>query len=496
MDINNSLAMQVNSAPIDLKSTLGTLSQIQLSQAHAGLYGLQAQQESRKLNALEYLKQNPTDYMGYIQQGGDPSVGQTLQTMGANERGYGATPGGLAPNQYGELASAGEKIAQTKKIGAETQGIGIEQGAKIAQGVLADPSNDSVWQKAVDQHYQTFGGSELEKQQLLGVKDPAKRADIAKAYAAQGVSPNTYGTPHNVPKTDAVMTPGSNYAVQPRSPLPPPGQQGGMIGAPGERIIGGAVVQDNGGAIPNQRVSQVFGSIPPAMTPGQLEQQKGLAAKGVDDFGKSQEHYESAQNLKQRMAVIDHNIEQLGPQFMGSFANAKGEMLKGFNSLVSSFPNGEKLAINPNKVATWEDFNKETVRAGMELIKSNFGGSREAASIIQMGNTAVPSAQNTYQGAKYVSATINAAAQRQIDLHEYKAKLAQDGKSIVGADVAFNKAYPAEAYANTAIASVLPREAISMLAQNPNLAAQFDAKYGKGMSNYAMARAAKEGAAR
>lgn len=510
-EINNSLALQAAGSPLNLQSTLSSIAQIDLAKAHAGLYGLQQQQEARKLQGLEYLKVNPTDYMGAIQRGLDPSVGSTLQTIGERDRQYQTNPQRLSTESTQQLTAAGKNIAETGKAQAETRGIGIEQYAKLAQGVIADPSNDGIWRAAVSRHYETNGGSALEKEQLLGIKDPAQRMRIAKAYAAQGVAPSTFGAPHTKNPTDMTITPSDSYAVpQPggRGPLPPPGQQGGMIGAPGERIIGGAVVQDNGVNIPTDRVTGGHNAVPlpqvpvgglgvrqPTMTPGQFEQQKGLASKGVDDFAKSQEHYESAQNLKQRLSIIDHNIEQLGPQFMGTFANAKGEMLKGFNSLVSSFPNGERLSIKPDKVATWEDFNKETVRAGMELIKSNFGGSREAASIIQMGNTAVPSAANTYQGAKYVSATINAAAQRQIDLHEYKARLAQEGRPLTGADVAFNKAYPAETYAKTAIASVIPAEAIDMLAKNPNLASQFDAKFGKGMAPYALSRAAQRGAA-
>ena len=142
--------------------------------------------------------------------------------------------------------------------------------------------------------------------------------------------------------------------------------------------------------------------------------------------------------------------------------------------------------IDPNKIATWEEFNKESTRAGMELIKANFGGSREAASIIQMGASAVPSAQQSYLGAKYNAASIMAATQREIDLHEFKAGLLAQGKSVVGADAAFNKEHPAQQYAMGGIVSAIPKDAIAHLRANPNLATHFDKQFGAGTAEFVL----------
>jgi hypothetical protein len=184
-----------------------------------------------------------------------------------------------------------------------------------------------------------------------------------------------------------------------------------------------------------------------------------------------------------RLQVIDHNIDTLGPQWMGAGADTKAELGKAWNSTLDTM-NVKGFHIDPNKIATWEDFNKETTRAGMELIKSNFGGSREAASIIQMGRTAVPSVQNTYLGAKYVSSTIKAAAQWEVDKYNYKANLLKNGQPLVGADADFSKQHPPQQYAMGAITSQIPAPAVAHLKSNPNLAPQFDRQFGPGTAEF------------
>lgn len=193
--------------------------------------------------------------------------------------------------------------------------------------------------------------------------------------------------------------------------------------------------------------------------------------------------FNSAQNLVQRLDIIDHNIAQLGPSWMGAGADTKAELGKAWNSTLDTF-GIQGAHVDPAKVATWEDFNKETTRAGMELIKSNFGGSREAASIIQMGRTAVPGVQNTYIGAKYVSATIRAAAQYEIDKYNYKADLQKRGVPISTADAEFAAAHPPGVYAMRAITSQIPPQAVSFLRANPNTAAHFDRQFGPNTAEF------------
>lgn len=397
MPENNEVALGVNANPINLSSTLGTLSQIQLSQAHAGLYGLQAQQEARKLAGLAYLKDNPTDYLGAIQQGLDPAVGSTLQTMGANERGYAATPGGLAPAQYQDLAGAGEKVAATRKIGAETTNIGTDVGAKIAQGVIADPSNDSVWQSAVDQHYQTFGGPTLERQQLLGVKDPAQRLQIAKAYAAQGVAPSTFGTPHNVPPTDAVTTPGASYGT-PQAPTNRPG--GPVPSSP--KIMGDDEAVKSGlysptpeqqarGVVqtPNSRVAQGFGVAQPALTVGQAKENEGYGtemAKALPALT------EKANNSRQANFTLDQMRQESQSWDMGK----GGTALATAQQYMKPFANALGSTVFDQPVADFESFQKNTGTLVRQAVKEV--SPRAAVQEFQLIQNQLPSANMSRQG--------------------------------------------------------------------------------------------------
>lgn len=392
-EINNSLALQAGGTPLNLQGTLGTISQMQLANAHAGLYGLQAQQEARKLGAMEYLKSNPSDYQGYIQRGGDPSVGSTLQTMGEKERAYAVTPNRLSPESYNTLSSAGRTQAETRKIGLETQGIGLDQGAKIAQGVLADPSNDSVWQTAVDQHYKTFGGSALEREQLLAVKNPQQRAQIAKAYAAQGVAPSSFGAPHNVGPQDAVTTPGAAYAVPqapaavPARPMAP-GQQGGMIGN-GERIIGGAIVQDNGVPVPNQQVASRFGTMPPAMTPAQKAESSGYGeqlAKVLPTLA------EKADNSRQANFTLDQMKSEAQTWNMGK----GGTALMAAQQYLKPLANSLGSTVFDKPVADFEAFQKNAGVLTRQAVKEV--SPRAAVQEFQMIQNQLPSADMSRGG--------------------------------------------------------------------------------------------------
>jgi len=368
-------------------------------------------------------------------------------------------PSGFTPLQQSERARTQSSLAEAEKTRAETARVNADNAGRIGNLITNGASLPEV------QRFSTALGQPIPPDQYAQYeKNDALLREHGRNLNAYGMSSQQYLQPHPISSGAGFRTIGQETA-QPPAPTP---------ATPG-------TAPPSAGPAPPAAAPQA-----PAAGLGQAPispQQKQLEVDAAKDFsGPSTKSYNGALDLQGRLAIINHNIDTLGPQWMGAGADTKAAFSKAWNSALDT-AGLEGFHINPEKIATWEDFNKETTRAGMELIKSNFGGSREAASIIQMGRTAVPAVQNTYLGAKYVSATIGAAAQRQIDLHEYKRDLLAQGKSLVGADADFNKTHPAEDYARGAIAGQIPKTSVSKLLAGgpPDI---FDTHYGPGMAQY------------
>lgn len=213
------------------------------------------------------------------------------------------------------------------------------------------------------------------------------------------------------------------------------------------------------------------------------KEQIGIEQEG---FKEAKKEFGAAQSVQQRLGMMDHaidNLNQAGWSSTGTGANMRVGAARDINSFFSIF--GAKPLFDPSKVASWEDLNKETTRAGFELARTL--GSREAAMIVQAATTAVPNAENSAMGAKLVSSSLNQAAQRQIDYYQFLNDWgAQHGGRLNGADIAFNQQHPTGDYVNRAIVAAIPPQAVAMLKGNPALAGQFDQKYGTGISKFVL----------
>jgi hypothetical protein len=442
VEINNSIAAQVGGQQLDLTKTLSAISQIDLARAHAGLYGLQAQQEARKLSGLEYLKSSPTDYIGAIQRGLDPSVGSTLQTMSERERQYGTNPQRLSTESTLQLTSAGKNLAETGKIGAETKGINIEQSAKLAQGVIADPSNDSVWRSAVEQHYKISGGSELEKQQLLGVKDPNVRLQIAKAYGAQGVPPSTFGAPHPISPTQSVTTPGASYSVSRPVTTDRPG--GALPASP--RVMGDdeAVKQGlysptpeqirrgvTGPASPNQQVANRFGAMTPSMTPAQVKETESYG----ETLGKMPDQLSAkAEAAKGMNFTLDQmKSESANWPFMGKGTQAAAEAAK----YLKPFANAVGSTVFDNFVGDFEAFQKNAGTLVRQAVKDV--SSRAAVQEFEMIQSQLPSADMSRGGFSKIVDQFQAVNDYQIAKQRAAQKWRNENGTLDNFDSTWNK---------------------------------------------------------
>jgi len=405
-EINNSLAAQVNANPIDLKGTLGTISQIELAQAHAGLYGLQAQQEARKLAGLAYLKTNPTDYTGAIQRGLDPSVGSTLQTMGERDRSMSQTPGGILPASYSELTKGFENRAQTAKIGVETDTIAQGNKARIAQGYLSNPT-DETWQSGIARAKANGYINTMEEQQLLNVRDPTQRANAARSWIGAGVSPSEYTAPHNVEPTAGVTTRGGMLAPPVANPAAPQG--GGMVGGPGERILGGGIVSDNGVPMPNQQVASRFGNLPPAMSPGQKAENTAYGeqlAKVLPVLG------EKADQSRQANFTLDQMRRESETWNMGKGGTALMTAQQYLKPIANAL--GSDALDRP--VADFESFQKNTGTLVRQAVKEV--SSRAAVQEFQLIQSQLPSADMSRKGFNQIADQFQAVNDFNIAKHQ------------------------------------------------------------------------------
>lgn len=189
--------------------------------------------------------------------------------------------------------------------------------------------------------------------------------------------------------------------------------------------------------------------------PGQEEIVKQLANNYGDEGKKA---YQSAISGLGSMEFIDRDINQLGPtgfQSMGEGADARNQLVKDMNSIAGAA--GITAPFDPNKIASWEDFRKETTLLGMKGLASIFGGSREAASIITTSIHAVPNTENSFVGAKLLTNSFKEAFQREVDLRNFETNWVQShGGNLTGAQESFNQAFPTQAYSWRAISKIQP----------------------------------------
>lgn len=183
---------------------------------------------------------------------------------------------------------------------------------------------------------------------------------------------------------------------------------------------------------------------------GQQEEAAKVPAEMYKDAAKD---YKSSQAATYRLGLIDKSIDALGPDWMGTAANTRGAAARAWNTLTGMLPTdvAKEVQIDPRKIATWEDFTKQTQTLGFELARTL--GSREAQMIVQQATNSVPNAQQSQLGAKLVSSSLQQAAQRQQDYYEFLTARAKAG-TLMGADVDFNRAHPVQGYVDAAIKKV------------------------------------------
>lgn len=210
----------------------------------------------------------------------------------------------------------------------------------------------------------------------------------------------------------------------------------------------------------------------------QVEQEKGV-------LDEAKKNYATAQSGNYRLGLIDKSIKDLGPNWTGAGADVRAGLARSYNTTIGLIPGLDQetrnsMQINPAKIATWEDFNKQSLNLGFELARTL--GAREAMQIVQQATASVPNAGQSYWGARLVASAMRQSFQRQEDYYNFVVGLRRNGQSLLDADARFNAQNPVQQYVAKATSVVPPPRAIQFLQQNPTPQNKkfFDQTYGDG----------------
>lgn len=187
----------------------------------------------------------------------------------------------------------------------------------------------------------------------------------------------------------------------------------------------------------------------------------------------------AAQSSNMMLAEVEHNLSTLpssGLLTPGTDFSTRLEWAKGINTAFRAV--GAQPPLPEKEVAAGEDLGKLTTRMGFEL--SNTLGSDNAASIVMSSIGAVPNGALSPQGNAQIINALRMGNQRKIDYYNFLQGYSADHYgSLLGAEAAFNRKNPPEAYA---YAAVVPQEAVAILMDDPSPEgiAEFNAAFGHG----------------
>lgn len=232
-------------------------------------------------------------------------------------------------------------------------------------------------------------------------------------------------------------------------------------------------------------------------TVGGMSLQQKTQAEGVgkalsEDYTKAKTGAQDAQALQLNLGNLSSALEVANGKGLyepGTGASTRYGIMKALNTASRAVGGGDLF--DADKVASGEEAGKITTRLGFDLSRTL--GSREAMQIVHEAIGAVPGLENTPQGARVVSAGINAAAQRSVDYYNFLNNWRQqhDGDTE-GADIAFNRMLPPSHYVGevSSLARIKP-EGVQFLIKNkdnPEIVDAFNQQFGPSMSRYFIGR--------
>ena len=289
----------------------------------------------------------------------------------------------------------------------------------------------------------------------------------APAFAGGGLTPTGQVIPEGMPASEASSTePGPlSSTLQPqvvtrgdvfRGAVPSLG--GSMQG--GNLLVPGASATNPLATVP--ALASAGAATAPA--PGQAKAIEGAAQNYTEEGRKT---YDAAVTGLGSVQYMDRAFDELskngGWEVPGTAVNARLGIAKGINTLAQVMGVAPAdLPFDTSKVATWEDSNKETQRATLQLVNQMFGAQRESQLVVQGASKAIPGAENTPLGGKLVLKSLEQTMLREIDRRNFETNWfnAHSG-NLIGANEAFNTQYKPQLYSQRAISTVQPYEVSS-----------------------------------
>lgn len=190
---------------------------------------------------------------------------------------------------------------------------------------------------------------------------------------------------------------------------------------------------------------------------GGLADQTKRLAEDFTGVGKTQFDNQNTALSQLRYMSSGYDTMAKGGGFLvpGTGAEFRQGFGKAVNTLSAIVNPGKPPPFDADKITSAEDFIKQTNLLGTSVLTTMLGNQREAAQTIHKFTQSVPGISNTYLGGKLLVDTYAAAAERGIDQRNFENSWLSDprnGGSLIGADEAFNKQYPATAYAEKVLA--------------------------------------------
>ena len=333
----------------------------------------------------------------------------------------------------------------------------FDNGMKLVDPVVQDRVRPQV--EAVKEMIgQKIKGLDLTDPGQLKTAQDRIKAAIIGSYTGAGGDPSHLAP--FLPSVDvsqegiAVRKPSPQEILQGGTPAPitprPVAPQGGATG--GKPVItnpstGEDIPVDTSSAQNYMKGRSIYNGIPVLND----NARQADAHLQEEHAGPELEQYRGANNVIANLTQMDSDIAELGqhgglttPGFLGV---ARGELAKAIQTFTAAtgLELPESMKNLPTDVADVETINKYQHVLTFMAKKAFEGTGARGLGVLMEASSAVPGMENTPLGFMVISAGLKATANWQARKYEFKEKWAQDrnntGGSLVGSEMAFNKAY-------------------------------------------------------